>query len=114
MAIELSDCPRIEIAPEGKAGPTLAAPTAADAGEATRWPSPAVRSAGYAETWQQGAMVALVAVSLYILLSVGVVTIFSVMSATLLTVDAIVVVGLIGLTGVLLLLLARSSRRLTC
>jgi hypothetical protein len=56
-------------------------------------------------------MVGLVSVSLLILMTTGVVTAFSVLSASLLTIDAVVVVGLVGLTGLLLALLYRSQRQ---
>jgi hypothetical protein len=65
----------------------------------------------HAASWQQGALVGLVMVSLMILMLLGVITIFSAMSATLLTTDSLLIAGFIGLSIALFTLLARSQRR---
>ncbi len=111
MPPELLDRPAITTPLEGQSLPLTSA---------TRIPLPADVASGhnaspmrrgmYSDTWRQGALVGLVSVSLLIVMTLGVITIFSALSATLLTIDAVMVVGLASPSVALFALLARSQR----
>lgn len=111
MPGELLEHPTIPTPLEGQPlplTPTIRTPAVAD--ELSQLPPWPVRRPGYAQTWQQGAMVGLGSLSLFIVLTLGAITAFSASAASMLAFDALVVAGLIVLTGVLFVLLARSQR----